>query len=38
MNIIGSIESRLALKIKLLNPTVLFGEFVDEITKNFYIK
>ena len=37
MNIISSIEGRLTLKIKLLNLTVLFGEFFDEITKNFYI-
>lgn len=32
-NIIGSIQGRLALKIRLLNTTVLFGEFFDEITK-----
>ena len=35
MNIISSIQGRLALKIKLLSPTVLFGEVFDEITKNF---
>jgi len=37
INIISSIEGTLALKIKLLNPTVLFGDFFDETTKNFYI-
>lgn len=38
INIITSIEGRLALNIKLLNPAVLFGESFDEITKNFYIE
>ena len=32
---LSSIQGRLTLKIKLLNPTVLFDEVCDEITKNF---